>query len=62
MEVHENDIYPYSDSQQHESSCLLSDSFWCISPEPLDVQKIYLHLFVSVFEELLAETRIFQIR
>ena len=28
----------YSDSQKHESSCLLSDRFWCISPEPFELQ------------------------
>ena len=33
-----------------------------ISPEPLDLQKIYLHFFISIFEELSAGTRIFQIR
>ena len=27
----------YSDSQKHESSCLLSDCFLCISPEPLEL-------------------------
>ena len=52
----------YSDSQKHESSCLLSDRFCCISPELLELQKIRLHLFILVFEELLAGTRIFQIR
>ena len=51
----------YSDSQKHESICLLSDRFCCISPELLELQKIHLHLFISVFEELLAGTGIFQI-
>ena len=30
----------YSDSQKHESSCLLSDSFWCISPEPFELHNV----------------------
>ena len=37
----------YSDSQKHESSCLLRDRFCCISPEPLELQKIYFVLFIS---------------
>ena len=39
-------VYSYSDSQKHESSCLLSDCFSCISLEPLELKKIfyiYLH-------------------
>ena len=55
-------FFTYSDLQKHESSCLLSDRFCYISPELLELQKIDLHLFISVFEELLAETGIFQIR
>ena len=31
------------------------------SPERLELQKSYLHLFISVFKELSAETRIYQI-
>ena len=31
----------YSDLQKHESSCLLSDRFWCKSPEPFELQKIF---------------------
>ena len=54
--------YVYSDSQKHESSCLLSDCFSCISPEPLELKKSYLHLFASLFKELSDEKRIFQIR
>ena len=42
----------YSDLQKHESSCLLSDRFWCISPEPFELQKIFLPLFTSLFDEL----------
>ena len=34
----------------------------CFSPEPLELQKVYLHLFILVFKELSARTRIFQIR
>ena len=52
----------YSDSQKHESSCLLSDLFWYISSELLELQKIDLNLFISIFEELSAGTGIFQIR
>ena len=25
--------------KKHESSCLLRDRFWCISPEPLELKK-----------------------
>ena len=52
----------YSDSQKHESSCLLGDCFSCISPEPLELQKSYLRLFASLSKELSDEKRIFQIR
>ena len=37
---------------KNESSCLLSDCFSCISLEPLELQKCYLHLFASLSEEL----------
>ena len=37
---------PYSDSQKHESSCLLSDCFSCISPEPLELKK---KIFTSIY-------------
>ena len=50
----------YSDSQKHESSCLLSDCILCISPEPLELQKSYLRLLASLSEELSDEKRIFQ--
>ena len=49
----------YSDSQKHESSCLLSNCFLCISPEPLELQKSYLRLLVSLFEELSDEKQFF---
>ena len=52
----------YSDSQKHESSCLLSDCFSRMSPEPLELKKSYLHLFASLFEELSDEKIIFQIQ
>ena len=42
----------YSDSQKYESSCFLSDRLWCISPEPFELQKIFLLLLASLFEEL----------
>ena len=35
-----------------ESSCLLSDCFSCISPEPLELKKSCLHLFAFLSEEL----------
>ena len=41
----------YSDSQKHESSCLLSDRFWCI----------FLPLLASIFEELSDRKGIFRI-
>ena len=40
----------YSDSQKHESSCFLTLLLFRIFP--LELQKIYFHLFMSVFEEL----------
>ena len=51
-----------SDSQKHESSCLLSNCFSCVSPEPIELQKSYLHLFASSSEELSDEIGIIQIR
>ena len=51
----------YSDSQIHESSCLLSDCFSCISPEPLELKKSYFHLFASLSKELSDEKEFFQI-
>ena len=51
----------YSDSQKHESSCLLSDRFWFIYPEPFELQKIFLPLLASLFEELSDEKENFQI-
>ena len=38
----------YSDLQKHESSCLLSDCFCCVSPEPLELQKVF-HIFLHPF-------------
>ena len=52
----------YSDLQKHESSCLLSDRFWCTSPEPSELQKIFLSLLASLFEELSDRKGIFRIR
>ena len=45
--------------KKHESSCLLRDRFWCISPEPLEVKKSYLHLFASLSKELSDEKKNF---
>ena len=55
-------LLTYSDLQKHESSCLLSDRFGCISPEPIDLQKILLPLLASIYEELSDRKDIFQIR
>ena len=38
----------YSDSQKHESSCLLNNRFWCISPEPFELQ-IFFHHYLPHF-------------
>ena len=38
----------YSDLQKHESSCLLSDCFSCISPEPLEIKKLFLSICILV--------------
>ena len=54
-------IFSYSDLQKHESSCLLSDRFWCISPEPFELQKTFLPLIASLFKELSDKKGIFQI-
>ena len=51
----------YSDSQKHESSCLLSEFFWCISPEHFELQKDFLTLLASLFKELSDKEGIFQI-
>ena len=51
----------YSDSQKHESSCLLSDRFWCISPELFELQTIFIPLIASLFKELSDRKEIFQI-
>ena len=51
----------YSDLQKHESSCLLSDRFWCISPEPFEQHKISLPLLGSILKELSDIKGIFQI-
>ena len=54
-------ILTYSDSQKHESSCLLSYYFWCISPEPFQQHKIFLPLLGSIFEYLSDKQGIFRI-
>ena len=50
----------YSEQQKHESSCLLSDCLSCISPEPLELQKSYSHIFPFSSEELSDEIRVFK--
>ena len=45
-------LHTYSDLQKHESSCLLSDFFSCISSEPFELKKIFLPLLASLFEEI----------
>ena len=52
----------YSDLQKHESSCLLRDRFLCISPEPFELQKIFLRLLASLFKELSDRKGIFSNR
>ena len=52
----------YRNSQKKESSCLLSNRFWLLYPEPFELQKIYILLPASVFKELSAKKRIFTIR
>ena len=49
------------DNKKTRTPCFSTSRFSRISPEPLDLQKIYLHYFISIFEELSAGTRIFQI-
>ena len=60
----QNDIYrPHTvNSKKTRTPCFSTLRFSRISPEPLDLQKIYLHMFISIFEELSVGTRIFQIR
>ena len=48
-------------NKKTRTPCFSTLRFSRISPEPLDLQKIYLHSFISIFEELSAGTRIFQI-
>ena len=48
-------------TRKNSSSCLLSDRFWCISSEPFELQKIFLPLHASIFEELSDKKGIFQI-
>ena len=50
------------DNKKTRSPCFSTLRFSRISPEPLELQKIYLHFFTSVFKELSAGTEIFQIR
>ena len=46
---------------QISEDALLSDRFWCISPEPFELQKIVFTLLASLFEELSDRKEIFQI-
>ena len=54
---------PYSistvNNKKTRTTCFSTLRFFRISPEPLELQKIYLHVFIIIFEELSAETRIF---
>ena len=50
------------DNKKTRTPCFSTLRFSCISPEPLKLQKIYLHFCISVFKELSAGTEIFQIR
>ena len=49
-------------NKKTRTPCFSTLRFSRISPEPLELQKIYLHLFSSIFKELLAETEISQVR
>ena len=51
----------YSDSQKHESSCLFSDRFWCLSPEPFELRKIFFPIIASLFKKLSDKKGTFQI-
>ena len=51
----------YRNSRKKESGSFLSNCFWLISPEPFELQKIYLPLLASVLEELSAGKENFQI-
>ena len=50
------------DNKKTRTPCFPTLRFSRISPEPLKLQKIYLHFCTSVFKELSAGTEIFQIR
>ena len=50
------------DNKKRRTPCFSTLRLSRISPEPLKLQKIYLHFFMSVFKELSAGTEIFQIR
>ena len=49
-------------NKKTHTPCFSTFRFSRISPEPLELQKIYLDLFVSLSKELSAEKRIFQMR
>ena len=51
----------YSDSQKHESSCLLSDRFFVYMSGTFELQKNLFPLLASLFEELSDRKGIFQI-
>ena len=50
------------DNKKTRTPCFSTLRFSRISPEPLKLQKIYLHFFILVFKELSAGTQFFQIR
>ena len=47
--------------KKKKSSILLINRFWRISPEPFELQKIYLPFLALIFEELSDGKGIFQI-
>ena len=55
-------IWPTVINKKTCTACFSTSSFSRISPEPLELQKLYLQFFISIFKELSAATIIFQIR
>ena len=55
-------LEPTVNNKKIRTPCFSTLRFSRMSPEPLKLQKIYLHFFISVFKELSAGTQIFQIR
>ena len=62
-DIRQNDclITATVNNKKTRTPCFSTLRFSRISPEPLKLQKIYLHFFISIFKELSAGTQIFQI-